>query len=182
MSKRWRIGPIDVAVAALVLVVMFLPERALQVSSAYPEVDTDAIARAQARLAVAPGDGEAAEMLVDALLRTQHSDWAQLVAQQAASHRDSKTRWRSLSALANTHLRRSNRLGAAELTHALTHAKAAVRECQSNESHCDRYDLARLNAELAWTRRAVTCPDPRTSQGEFNQCAGRPLPFARFRF
>lgn len=102
-----RVSILDLTAAVVVLVVVFLPERSLEVSYAYPPEPEQMrdIALEQARLGLDPSDAEAAERLAQLLVEAGQSDWAVQVAGAAAQSSD-KVSWRALLAISSAHAER----------------------------------------------------------------------------
>lgn len=104
---RFRVGILDLCLAIVVLAVILLPERSVTVGHAYePEPGRlREIALEQARLAVTPGNSEAADRLARLLTDVGQTDWAIQVAGSAAKHSD-QVSWRALMAVSTAHAER----------------------------------------------------------------------------
>ena len=120
----FRVSIFDLTAAVIVLVVVILPPRDFTVSHAYVAGggDLQEIARYQARLAVAPGDVEAASKLAEFMTDEGLSDWALQVAAEAARRSETES-WRALLAVAIAHTER------VEIGLAHKYAQLALAEC-----------------------------------------------------
>lgn len=106
-GMRFRVGIVDLCAAIVVLAVILLPERSVTVGHAY-EAEPGRlreIALEQARLAMMPGNSEAADRLARLLTDVGQTDWAIQVAGSAAKHSD-RVSWRALLAVSTTHAER----------------------------------------------------------------------------
>jgi hypothetical protein len=186
--QRLRVGPLDLAAAIVVLVVLFLPPRAMTVESAYARVApedraslADRLARAQAAISRDPADGAAAQEMVELLLAQgvgQH-DQALRVAGEAARHEGSPTRWRALLAMSWAHAERF------EIQAAHDVAAQALTACQATPSACPVHERARIQFfldELAAGVEAIARGfDPRSDPAGFRRELSRAHPTTTFR-
>jgi hypothetical protein len=186
--RRPRVGPLDVAAVVLVLVVLLLPDRDVEVESAYARLAPDARADLTAQLAAAqgalgrdPADGRAAQDLVELLLvrEVAQHDEALRIAGQAAERVGSPTRWRALQALSWAHAERF------ELEPALATAELALSSCDEHRPACPVHERARLEVwrdELHAGVEAVRGgADPRADPAGFRRDLSRTHPISTFR-
>jgi hypothetical protein len=121
---RFRVGILDLCATIVVLAVILLPERSVTVGHAY-EPDPErlrAIALEQARLAIDPGNDEAADQLAQLLTDVGQTDWAVQVASAAAKSSE-RVSWRALLAVSTAHAERI------EVTEAHRFAMLALDAC-----------------------------------------------------
>lgn len=185
---KLRVGPLDIAAVAVVLVVLFLPPRGLTVDSAYARVPDGerarvelGIAAAQARLLRDPADGAAAQDLAEILndRSVGQPDQARRVAGEAASHVASPTRWRALLALSWAHAERL------EIRLAKDVADQALAACEASPASCPTHERSRVEFyrdELAAGVDAIARGiDPRTDPAGFRRELLRAHPTSTFR-
>lgn len=122
---QFRLSILDLTAAIIVLVAILLPERSVTVSEAFAagEDEERAIALYQARLALDPGDAEAAGMLSELLADVGQTDWAVQVAGESARHSETMS-WRALLAVSAAHAERI------EVHEAHRFAQAALEQCR----------------------------------------------------
>ena len=173
---RIRVGVGDLIVAATVLVVMAIPGRTVYVTSALAaERDGDVldVARYQALLAAAPGDGALADELAQALLELGHSDWAVRVASAAAAQ-PSPTSWRAYLAVSSAHARRL------EIDEALRFSGRALEACEAPGADCPDTWHVRLSLYHEQLERGLESGiDPTTNPDRFRRESTRMFPPAR---
>lgn len=137
----FRIGILDLTAALVVLVVMMLPDRSLNVASAY-RADPDqqrAIALHQAQLAADPSDMEAAANLSDLLIESKQTDWA-VQAAASAAQRDREDSWRALLAVSSAYAERRN------VPRAHEYGEKALKRCiEVGSEHCPSYQRTRMS-------------------------------------
>ncbi|HTE51488.1 MAG TPA: hypothetical protein VK698_11630 [Kofleriaceae bacterium] len=175
--RRLRVGLFDIGAAVLVVIVLVMPGRALHVGSGYRYVEAaelpallDDVARNQAALLAAPGDGAAAERLAQILASrpaNQH-DQAFRLAGQAAARADSPTRWRALLALSSAH---ADRIDIPEADRFAREAQAACDAAPP--AACPEHEKVRLRLygeELAAGMQAIARGiDPRVEPEQFRR-------------
>jgi hypothetical protein len=138
------VGLVDLAVAAVVLVMIVLPPREMYAGAAQKAVPAEqfALALAEARTMAHPDDGAAIDDLARRLGAAGFKDWAIEAALRGSERaKQSPTRWRALLA---TSVAFVDRL---DVVPALDYANRALSACQSTEA-----------AEDARDGRAPACP------------------------
>ncbi|MCG8420831.1 MAG: hypothetical protein MJE77_23160 [Proteobacteria bacterium] len=175
-----RIGILDIAALIVLLVVIFLPERSSKVDNAYPadeQVMRD-IALYQARLAVDPGDADAAAKMAELLTEAGQTDWAVQVAGEAAEHADTVS-WRALLAISIAHAERI------EVGPAYRYAQRAMSACEKlklSPSRCPAPEFARLSVYLDQLEAGVKSGiDPRIDPAGFQNAVLRAVRMVRMR-
>jgi hypothetical protein len=122
------VGVLDIGVAVVVAVAIFLPSREMFADSAFKGDGSQqfAIALAEARTIARPDDGVAVEDFARRLGRSDMKDWA-IEASVKASERakDSPTRWRSLIAASTAYVE------TLDVIPALDYANRALAACES---------------------------------------------------
>lgn len=168
LGVPFRVSIVDVCVAAVVLVVVFLPERPPRVRAEYPaKAPTAEIGKYQARLAVDPGDCAATQKLTEILVKLKESDWALRVAGEGTRQTESPTLWRCFLALSSVHADRF------EIVEAHAQALKAWDACDEPGADCpidervrlEMY-LAELDAGLQAVHRGI---DPRADPRRFRE-------------
>ncbi len=186
---RIRVGLFDIGAAVLVAIVLVMPGRALHVGTGYRYVEPadlpallDEVARNQASLLADPGDGAAAERLVQLLASrpvNQH-DQAFRLAGQVASRADSPTRWRAVLALSSAH---ADRIEIAEAHELAVKAEAACDAAPRGA--CPEHEKVRLRLyteELAAGLQAIARGiDPRVDPEQFRREVGLIHPTSTYR-
>ncbi len=206
MLQRLRVGIPDVTAAAVVVLVLALElvgrNKAVQPLYLYDEpggggpVHDDSLAadigRLQARLAVAPGDGEAAELLATRLAKADQTDWAlRAIGPLVESPERRPERWRAMLALSSIHAERI------DILNAHRYAQQAFEECDhernraagegtmAGASACPDYERVRLQVYvtelgvgLDAMRRGI---DPALDPFEFRRAIDAANPRARLR-
>jgi hypothetical protein len=125
------VGLVDLAVAAVVLVMIVLPPREMYASAAQkgPPAEQFALALAEARTLAHPDDGAAVDDLSRRLGAAGFKDWAIEAAVRGSERsKQSPTRWRALLA---TSVAFVDRL---DVVPALDYANRALSACQSVET------------------------------------------------
>lgn len=175
----FRIGILDITVAAIVLVVILLPDRGMDVRAASkfkkdaPEHAHD-IGMHQARLIADPADGVAAQKLSELLMEAGQSDWALRVAGRAAGHTDSPTVWRSLLALSWAHA------GRYEMRKAHRYALDALEACGKQPVTCPIHERVRLEMYESGLAAGIRSGiDPRTDPEGFRKASRTGTRFIR---
>lgn len=175
---RFRVGLFDLCALVVVLVVLLLPERGVTVGYAYepePERARD-IALEQARLAVDPGNSDAAERLARLLTRAGQTDWAIQVAGAAAKSGD-RVSWRALLAVSTAHAERIEVAGAHRF------AKLALDAClAAGPERCPSHERTRLSLYFdqldAGLRSGI---DPRIDPDGYHRAVVAAMRIVRFR-
>lgn len=186
--RRLRPGLIDICAAVLVLFVLILPDRDLNVATAYRHVEPEqldqvisSLARAQARTVTHPADGAAAEELAELLStrEVRQHDQALRVAGQAAKHEDSPTRWRALSAISLVHAARI------EIPEAYEYGVEAIEACEARTSDCAAHERTRLDLYVEQLRAGLEAirggTNPQHDPDAFREQIGRVHPTTTFR-
>ncbi len=205
MRLRFGIADITAIAVVLLVVVLELIGRNKAVAHLYmfdqpgdasgPQQDlalANDIGRLEARLAVNPGDGEAAEQLANRLAKAGQTDWAlRAVGTVAESGERRPERWRALLALSGVHAERI------DIPNAYQKAREAQQECDrernrlindgkdGNLSACPDYEQVRLQVYvtelevgLDAIRRGI---DPALDPFEFRRAIDRANPRAKLR-
>ncbi len=180
LGVPFRVSIVDVCVAAIVLVVVLLPERAPAVRAEYPDkAPTAEIASYQARLAEDPGDCVAVQKLTEILVKLEQSDWALRVAGEGTRQEDSPTLWRCYLALSSVHADRF------EIMEAHEQAAKAWEACDAPGADCPVHERVRLEMYLTELDAGVQAVhkgiDPRTDPRHFREEINHAYPRARFR-
>jgi hypothetical protein len=138
-----RFTLVDLAVATVVAVAIFLPAREMYASNAI-KGDEFALALAEARTMARPGDGAAVEDFTRKLGEAGMKDWA-IEASTRLSERgkDSPTRWRSLVAASVAYVDKL------DVVPALDYANRAIAACESarekgDAAACPSWDEVRM--------------------------------------
>jgi hypothetical protein len=138
-----RFTLVDLAVATVVAVAIFLPAREMYASNAI-KGDEFALALAEARTMARPGDGVAVEDFTRKLGEAGMKDWA-IEASTRLSERgkDSPTRWRSLVATSVAYVDKL------DVVPALDYANRAIAACESarekgDAAACPSWDEVRM--------------------------------------
>lgn len=175
---RLRVGIIDLTAAVVVAVAVLIPERSLSVGYAYePEPERmREIALAQARLAVQPGDSEAADRLAVLLIDAGQTDWAIQVAGAAAQHAGASS-WRALLAVSSAHAERI------EVQEAHRYAKLALEAClAAGSERCPAHERVRMSLYFdqldAGVRSGI---DPRVDPRGYQKAVLAAMRIIRFR-
>ena len=176
---RFPVSLVDVSAAIVVAVVILLPERTPVVEAHYPDtIDTAEIGADQAKLAEEPGDGRAAQALVNALLEAGETDWALRVGGEAARHVDSPTLWRSYLAISSVHADRF------DIKDAYDYAGKAMEACDRDGADCPDYERVRLmlyyNELQAGIEAIHAGIDPRADPRKFRDAINSSYPHTRF--
>lgn len=174
----FRVSVLDLTVAVVVLVAIFLPDRGLHVVRAYEaESDTNhEIALYQSALAVEPHDGEAAARLSQLFIDVKQSDWAIQVAAAAVDDKRGDA-WRALLAVSMAHAER------VEVAQAHEFAERALSECRrSGREHCPVHEEARLAVYFDQLEAgAKSGIDPRVDPRGYEQAVFSKMRMIRFR-
>lgn len=168
----FRVSILDLTAAIVVLVAIFLPDRGVNVVSAY-EADRDTnhkIALYQAALAKDPKDAAMAARLSQLLIDVKQSDWAVQVASEAADDKRGDA-WRALLAASMAHAER------VEVNRAHEFAERALSACrQAGSIHCPVHEEARLAAYFAQLEAgAKSGIDPRIDPRGYEQAVLRSM-------
>ena len=179
-TVRFRIGVLDIAAAVVLLFVIVLPGRASQVEHAY-EADDETlreIALYQARLAVSPGDAEAAAELAELLSASGQTDWAVQVAGEA-SKRSEDASWRALLAISTAHAERI------EVRKAFRYAGLALEACGElgiGPDRCPAPEHARMSLYFDQLEAGVRSGiNPRVDPEGFQEALLRAIRMVRIR-
>jgi hypothetical protein len=177
MAFRLRVGVLDAAAAAVVLIAIVMPPRSPHVMPLFPKpAIASAIAEREARLASDPGDGVAAEELADILVDTGHDDWALRVAGTSAAREGSPTRWRALRAVSTTHAER------VEIQQAFEYARKALDACHRVPASCPPHEEVRLSLYFEQLDAGIRSGiDPRTDPAAFRAALNRAIPWVTIR-
>jgi hypothetical protein len=140
------VGMVDLGVATVVAVMIFLPAREMYAQSVVKGDDAKqfSIALAEARTIVNPGDGVAVEELGRNLSDAAQKDWAVETTVYASDRaKDSPTRWRALMAASVAYI---DRLDAVP---ALDYANRALTACHAtqdagNAAACPSWEEIRM--------------------------------------
>jgi hypothetical protein len=140
------VGMVDLGVATVVAVMIFLPAREMYAQSVVKGDDAKqfSIALAEARTMVNPGDGVAVEELGHNLGDAAQKDWAVEATVHASDRaKDSPTRWRALMAASVAYI---DRLDAVP---ALDYANRALTACHAtqdagNAAACPSWEEIRM--------------------------------------
>ena len=140
------VGMVDLGVATVVAVMIFLPAREMYASSVVKGDDAKQfqIALAEARTMANPGDGIAVEELGRGLSNAAQKDWAIETTVHASDRaKDSPTRWRALMAASVAYI---DRLDAVP---ALDYANRALTACHAtqdagNAAACPSWEEIRM--------------------------------------
>lgn len=207
MLQRLRVGIPDVTAAAVVILVLALElvgrDKAVQPLYLYDEpggggpVHDDSLAadigRLEARLAVAPGDGEAAELLATRLAKADQTDWAlRAIGPLVESPEPRPERWRAMLALSSIHAERIDIVSAERYAQQAFRAcddernRAAAEGKMAGTSACPDYERVRLQAyvnELVVGRDIMQREgiDPALDPFEFRRKVDAANPRARLR-
>ena len=176
---RFPVSLVDISAAVVVAVVILLPERTPVVEAHYPDtLDTAKIGVYQAKLAEDPGDGRAAQALVNLLLEAGETDWALRVGGEAARHHDSPTLWRSYLAISSVHADRF------DIKDAYDYAGKAMEACDRDGADCPDYERVRLlmyfNELQAGIDAIHNGIDPRADPRKFRDAINSAYPHTRF--
>jgi hypothetical protein len=175
---RFRVGILDLCATVVVLAVILLPERSMTVGHAYePEPDrVRAIALEQARLAMDPGNDEAADRLARLLTDVGQTDWAVQVASNAAKSSE-RVSWRALLAVSTAHAERI------EVTEAHRFAMLALDAClASGPEQCPADERERLSLYFSQLDAGVKSGiDPRIDPVGFQRAVLAAMRIVRFR-
>jgi hypothetical protein len=132
MDMRRYVGLVDLGVATVVAVAIFLPPREMYASAAIKGDDAQqfALAVAEARTISHPGDGQATEDLARKLGEAGMKDWAIEVAARGSERaKDSPTRWRALLATSVAYVDQL------DVVPALEYADMALAACDTAREH-----------------------------------------------
>lgn len=164
----------DIAVLVVVLVALFLPPRALTAGTV-GKFDADgrrAVAFAEARVAVNPGDGRAAYDLAQQWSDAKELDWAVQAASVAvANTKTSPTHWRALYALSMAHIDRY------EAKEALAYANEALAACEAAAATtCPNHEQAHVELQQRYLDAGVRSGiNPRRDPKAFIEAANAGL-------
>jgi hypothetical protein len=118
-------GLVDLGIAAVVAVAIFLPAREMQAQNAI-KGDEFQVALAEARTMARPSDGAAVEDLTRKLSEAGMKDWAVETSVRLADRdKTSLTRWRALIAASVAYIEK------VEVKQALEYANMAIAACES---------------------------------------------------
>jgi hypothetical protein len=142
MKLPRMLGPIDIAMIAVILVMVVLPARRMYARAAVPGDDAArfAVAVAEARTIAHPEDGanvgELARRLGDANLE----DWAvQAAVSGAAAAKGSPTEWKALLAASIAYVDKI------EVVPALDYANRALATCRGQSTGCPTWEDLRMS-------------------------------------
>lgn len=175
---RFRVGILDLCAAIVVLAVILLPERSITVGHAYepdPARVRD-IALEQARLAVTPGDSEAADRLARLLTDVGQTDWAIQVAGSAAKHAGAVS-WRALLAVSTAHAERIEVEGAHRF------ARLALEAClAAGPEQCPADERVRISLYFDQLDAGVKSGiDPRVDPASYQRAVLAAMRIVRYR-
>lgn len=136
------LGLVDVAVAAVVAVAIFLPAREMHAHNAIKGDDFH-VALAEARTLARPADGAAVEELTRKLSEAGMKDWAVETSVRLADRdKTSLTRWRALIAASVAYIEK------VEVKPALEYANMAIAACESarerDATACPTFEEVRM--------------------------------------
>lgn len=142
MALRQYVGLLDIAVAVVVAVAIFLPPREMQAQNAI-KGDEFAVGLAEARTFARPGDGAAAEDFTRKLGEAGMKDWAvETSVRLADADKNSPTRWRALIAASVAHIEK------VDVKPALEYANMAISACESarekDATACPSFEEVRM--------------------------------------
>ncbi len=170
----FNVGIVDLVAIILVIVVVALPSRDSAVHDTFDDKVANQVSASQTRLALNPGDGEAASNVALQLLRQGQSDWALRVAERAAAVDSTKTRWQSLWALSSIHGARF------AIPEALRDAKAALASCEDETQQCPPHQRIRLQIWVGQLDKGLKSGiDPRLHPKRFKAAMRTAFPRAR---
>jgi hypothetical protein len=168
---RLKVSVLDISAVVLVAIVVVLPPRGTHVTASHPPVDAETageISRYQARLAVAPGDGVAAEELAETLVEAGYSDWALRVAGDSTRDKQSPTLWRAMRSVSTTHADRI------EIKEALEWGAQALKACRKSEDQCPAHEEIRLRIYVEQLEVGLASGvDPRVDPAGFRDAISR---------
>jgi hypothetical protein len=136
------LGLVDLGVATVVAVAIFLPAREMQASPAI-KGDEFSVALAEARTRAHPGDGVAIEDFTRKLGDAGMKDWAlESAVRLSDKAKDSPTRWRALIAASVAYIEK------VEAIPALEYANKAIEACKAaakvDAAACPNFELVRM--------------------------------------
>lgn len=136
------LGLVDISVAVVVAVAIFLPAREMQAQNAIKGDDFQ-VALAEARTMARPSDGAAVEELTRKLSEAGMKDWAVETSVRLADRdKTSLTRWRALIAASVAYIEK------VEAKPALEYANMAIAACESarerDPSACPNFEEVRM--------------------------------------
>jgi len=142
MALRQYVGLLDIAVAVVVAVAIFLPAREMHAQNAI-KGDEFAVALAEARTLARPGDGAAAEGFTRKLGEAGMKDWAvEASVRLADADKNSPTRWRALIAASVAYIEKI------DVKPALEYANMALSACESarekDAAACPSFEEVRM--------------------------------------
>jgi hypothetical protein len=177
-GMRIRVGIFDLCAAIVVLAVILLPERSVTVGHAYePEPGRlRDIALEQSRLAMTPGNSEAADRLARLLTDVGQTDWAIQVAGSAAKHSD-RVSWRALLAVSTAHAERI------EVADAHRYAQLALDAClAAGPEQCPVDERVRLSLYFGQLDVGVKSGiDPRVDPDGYWKAVAESMRIVRYR-
>ena len=132
------VGMVDLGIATVVIVAIFLPAREMYASHAI-KGDEFAIAAAEARTIARPDDGLAVEDFTRKLGEAGMKDWAIEAATRASDRaKDSPTRWRALLAASVAFVDRLDVLPG------LDYANRALNACEMTKETCPSWEEVKV--------------------------------------
>jgi hypothetical protein len=163
------VGLVDLGVATIIVVALVLPARERQASSAIAgdEPTRFALALAEARVDVRPGDGLAVEDYGRRLGRAGFKDWAVDATVQASTRAPgSPTRWRTLLAASVAYVDRL------DVKPALKYAQDAVDACKAVHDTCPDWEEIKVDMYERHLAAGVNSGiDPRKNAKAFRDAA-----------
>jgi len=170
---------VDLTVATIVAVAIFLPAREMFASNAFKD-DEFSIALAEARTMAKPGDGVAIESFARKLGDADMKDWAiESTMRLADRAKDSPTRWRALIA-ASVAL-----VDKIDIVPALDYATRALAACEmtrerGDTASCPRFEQVRMELYQQYLEGGVKSGiDPRIDPEGFRDAGDRALHYIR---
>ena len=137
-----RFSLLDLGIAAVVAVALFLPAREMQASPAI-KGDEFSVGLAEARTQAHPGDGAAIETFTRKLGDAGMKDWAlESAVRLSDKAKDSPSRWRALIAASVAYIEK------VEAVPALDYANKAIEACEAaaktDAAACPTFELVRM--------------------------------------
>lgn len=132
------VGLVDLGIATVVAVAIFLPAREMYASHAI-KGDELAVALSEARTIARPDDGLATEQLARELGQAGMKDWAVEASKRSADRsKASPTRWRALMAASVAFV------DELDVNNGLDYANMALSTCHDNAATCPGFEEVRM--------------------------------------